>query len=118
VTPYLYPKNMSQLDQVVFGTKTFSNVLEEIYHNQKRKEKQVSTLINELKEMIEDIGDATLLVPLIKEYLEIGVKNDDLLIKMAALAQRALTAQSAGESLLISDEEKQQLLAEIGKFNK
>jgi hypothetical protein len=108
---------MSQLDQVVFGTKTFSNVLEEIYHNQKRKEKQVSTLINELKEMIEDIGDATLLVPLIKEYLEIGVKNDDLLIKMAALAQRALAVQSTGDSLTISDEEKQQLLAEIEKFN-
>lgn len=117
MTPYLYPKNMSQLDQVVFGTKTFSNVLEEIYHNQKRKEKQVSTLINELKEMIEDIGDATLLVPLIKEYLEIGVKNDDLLIKMAALAQRALAVQSTGDSLTISDEEKQQLLAEIEKFN-
>jgi hypothetical protein len=108
---------MSQLDQVVFGTKTFSNVLEEIYHNQKRKEKQVSTLINELKEMIEDIGDATLLVPLIKEYLEIGVKNDDLLIKMAALAQRALAVQNTGDSLTISDEEKQQLLAEIEKFN-
>jgi hypothetical protein len=109
---------MSQLDKIVFGNKTFSNVLEEIYNNQKKKEKQVSTLVNELKEMIEDIGDATLLVPLIKEYLEIGVKNDDLLIKMAALAQRALAAESVGESLIISEEEKQQLLAEIEKFNK
>jgi hypothetical protein len=109
---------MSQLDKIVFGNKTFSNVLEEIYNNQKKKEKQVSTLVNELKEMIEDIGDATLLVPLIKEYLEIGVKNDDLLIKMAALAQRALAAESVGESLTISEEEKQQLLAEIEKFNK
>jgi hypothetical protein len=108
---------MSQLDQVVFGAKTFSNILEEIYNNQKKKERQVSTLINELKEMIEDIGDATLLVPLIKEYLEIGVKNDDLLIKMAALAQRALVAQTTGDSLTISDEEKQQLLAEIDKFH-
>ncbi len=115
---YLYTKNMSQLDKIVFGNKTFSNVLEEIYNNQKKKEKQVSTLVNELKEMIEDIGDATLLVPLIKEYLEIGVKNDDLLIKMAALAQRALAAESVGESLTISEEEKQQLLAEIEKFNK
>ena len=109
---------MSQLDKIVFGNKSFSNVLEEIYNNQKKKEKQLSTLINELKEMIEDIGDATLLVPLIKEYLEIGVKNDDLLIKMAALAQRALAAESVGESLTISEEEKQQLLAEIEKFNK
>ncbi len=63
----------------------------------------------------EEIGDATLIVPLIKEYMEIGVKNDDLLIKMAALAQRAMSNQSS-ESLGISDEEKQQLLDEINKY--
>jgi hypothetical protein len=107
---------MSQFEKVVFGNKTFSNILEEIYNNQKKKEKQVSTLINELKPMIEDVGDATLLVPLIKEYLEIGVKNDDLLIKMAALAQRALQTESTEGGLGISDEEKAQLLAELEKF--
>jgi len=107
---------MSQFDKVVFGNKTFSNILEEIYTNQKKKEKQVSTLINELKPMIEDVGDATLLVPLIKEYLEIGAKNDDLLIKMAALAQRALQVENSEEGLGISDEEKAQLLSEIEKF--
>ena len=77
---------MSQFDKVVFGKKKFSDILEEIYDNQKKKDKQITALINELKPMIEEIGDATLLVPLIKEYMEIGVKNDDLLIKMAALA--------------------------------
>ena len=113
---YLYPKIMSEFEKVVFGNKIFSNMLEEIYNNQKKKEKQVSTLINELKPMIEDVGDATLLVPLIKEYLEIGVKNDDLLIKMAALAQRALQTEGTEEGFGISDEEKAQLLAELEKF--
>jgi len=106
---------MSQFDKVVFGKKTFSNILEEIYENQKKKDKQVTALIGELKPMIEEIGDATLIVPLIKEYMEIGVKNDDLLIKMAALAQRAMSSQNS-ESLSISEEEKQQLLNEINKF--
>jgi hypothetical protein len=77
---------MSQFDKTVFGKKKFSDLLEEIYDNQKKKDKQINALINELKPMIEEIGDATLLVPLIKEYLEMGIKNDDLLIKMAALA--------------------------------
>jgi hypothetical protein len=106
---------MNQFDKVVFGKKTFANILEEIYENQKKKDKQVTALISELKPMIEEIGDATLIVPLIKEYMEIGVKNDDLLIKMAALAQRAMSSQSE-ESLGISEEEKQQLLNEINKF--
>ena len=106
---------MSQFDKIVFGKKKFGDLLEEIYNNQQRKDKQVTALIKELQPMIEEIGDATLIVPLIKEYMEIGVKNDDLLIKMAALAQRAMSNQG-GESLGISEEEKQQLLDEINKF--
>jgi len=107
---------MSQFDKTVFGKKKFSDLLEEIYDNQKKKDKQINALINELKPMIEEIGDATLLVPLIKEYLEMGIKNDDLLIKMAALAQRAMNSEGGESALGISDEEKQQLLDEISKF--
>jgi 2',3'-cyclic-nucleotide 2'-phosphodiesterase (5'-nucleotidase family) len=107
---------MSQFDQIIFKNKSFGNVLEEIYENQKKKDKQVSALINELKPMIEEIGDATLIVPLIKEYMEIGVKNDEMLVKMAALAQRAMNSASGENSLGISDEEKEQLLSEISKL--
>jgi len=107
-----------QFDKVVFGKKKFSDLLEEIYNNQKRREAQVSALISELKPMVSDIGDATLIVPLIKEYLEIGVKNDDALIKMATLVQRALSNTSEDGGLGISEEEKQQLLDEIDKIQK
>jgi|TARA_R110000868_G_C10418199_1_gene723045 hypothetical protein len=107
-----------QFDKVVFGKKKFSDILEEIYNNQKRREAQVTALISELKPMVTDIGDATLIVPLIKEYMEIGVKNDDALIKMATLVQRALNSTSEDGGLGISDEEKQQLLDEMEKLNK
>ena len=107
-----------QFDKVVFGKKKFSDLLEEIYNNQKRREAQVSALISELKPMVSDIGDATLIVPLIKEYLEIGVKNDHALIKMATLVQRALSNTTEDGGLGISEEEKQQLLDEIDKIQK
>ena len=105
-----------QFDKVIFGKKKFSDLLEEIYTNQKRREAQVTALISELKPMVSDIGDATLIVPLIKEYMEIGVKNDDALIKMATLVQRALNSSSEDGSLGISDEEKAQLLEEMEKL--
>lgn len=108
---------MSSLETVIFGKKKFSDILEEIYDNQKKKEKQISALISELKPLINDIGDATLIVPLIKEYLEISVKNDEQLIKMATIVQRAINNTSEDGSLGISEEEKAQLLAEIEKFN-
>jgi len=99
------------LDAVVFKKKKFSDILEEIYENQKKKETQISALIGELKPLINDIGDATLVVPLIKEYMEIGVKNDEQLIKMATIVQRALQVQAQNNSneLAFSEEEKAQL---------
>jgi hypothetical protein len=109
---------MQQFDKIIFGKKKFSDILEEIYTNQKKKDQQVSTLINELKPLISEIGDATLVVPLIKEYMEIGVKNDDLLVKLAALAQRALHLQQTTNDLSISEEEKEQLLSTVKQLKK
>ena len=40
---------MGQLDSNVFGDKTFSDILEEIYNNQKKRDAQVVALISELK---------------------------------------------------------------------
>ena len=109
---------MGQLASIVFGNKKFSDILNEIYENQTQKKKQISALISELKPLVNEIGDATLIVPLIKEYLEISVKNDEQLIKMATIVQRAL--QNVGEDgeLGMSEEEKQQLLDEIEKIEK
>ena len=108
---------MSGLDSNVFGKKKFSDILKEIYDNQKEKQKQISGLISELKPLISDIGDATLIVPLIKEYMEIGVKNDEQLIKMATIVQRALNNTASSESVMLTDEEKEQLMEEIEKIS-
>ena len=107
---------MSQLDSVVFGDKKFSDILEEIYNNQKKKSEQVTALISELKPLVQEIGDATLIVPLIKEYMEIGVKNDDALIKMATIIQRVVNNSNEDGGLGITEDEKDALLAEMEKI--
>ena len=108
---------MAKLDNIIFGKKKFSDILGEIYDNQKKKENQISGLISELKPLVSDIGDATLIVPLIKDYLEIGVRNDEQLIKMATIVQRALNNSSGEDALGITEEEKQQLIEELDKLN-
>ena len=108
---------MGSLDNIVFKKKKFSDILSEIYDNQKKKEAQINGLISELKPLINDIGDATLIVPLIKEYMEIGVRNDEQLIKMATIVQRALNNSSGEDALGITEEEKQQLIEELDKLN-
>ena len=107
----------NSLDSNIFGEKKLKDLFQEIYTNQKKKENQISTLISELKPLVKDLGDATLIVPLIKEYLEIGVKNDEQLIKMATIIQRCLsTVNESNEGMIISEEEKAQLLGEINKL--
>ena len=108
---------MSKLDNLIFGKKKFSDILSEIYDNQKKKEKQISGLISELKPLISDIGDATLIVPLIKDYMEIGVRNDEQLIKMATIVRRVINNSSGENSLGITEDEKNQLMEELEKLN-
>ena len=108
---------MGNLESNIFGKKKFSDILKEIYDNQKKKEAQISALIGELKPLINDIGDATLVVPLIKEYMELGIKNDEQLIKMSTIIQRALSSnKSEEEGFGMTEDEKKQLLQEIEKF--
>lgn len=97
----------------IFKGKSLSDLFSEIYDNSRKKDKQISTLISELKPLIEDVGDATLVVPMIKEYLEIGVKNDEQLVKIATIVQRLETSMqksSGGDSDWFDTEELQALL--------
>jgi hypothetical protein len=102
---------MDPLNQILFDDKSFSDLLKEIHGNQKKKAKQLASLIAELRPLVQSLGDATVVVPLIKEYMEISVKNDDQLIKMAAIVQRLSTSvNSNGEGGLLTEEEMSQLM--------
>ena len=102
---------MDSLNQIIFDDKTFSDLLKEIHTNQKKKGKQIGQLIAELRPLIQNLGDATVVVPLIKEYMEISVKNDDHLLKMAAIVQRLSTgAANTGDGGLLTNEEMDQLM--------
>ena len=109
----------NSLDQIIFDDKSFSDLLKEIHKNQSKKSKQLASLIAELRPLITSLGDATVVVPLIKEYMEISVKNDDQLIKMAAIIQRLSTgATSTGDGGLLTEEEMEQLQSVAEEISK
>ena len=102
---------MDPLNQVLFDDVSFSDLLKDIHGNQKKKAKQLASLIAELRPLVQSLGDATVVVPLIKEYMEISVKNDDQLIKMAAIVQRLSTStSSSGDGGMLTEEEMSQLM--------
>lgn len=102
---------MDTNDELFKGVK-FSDLMSDVYHNSKKKDRQISQLISQLQPLIRNASDATVIVPLIKEYLEVGVKNDDHLVKLTAIAQRYISTNQTiqGSDGILSDEEKEELL--------
>jgi len=99
----------------LFNGTNFSDLMRDIYHNSKKKARQIDALIKELQPLITNAGDATVIVPLIKDYLEVSVKNDDALVKLAAVVQRLVSASMKdddGNEYGLTDEERARLLEE------
>jgi len=99
----------------LYEGKSFNDLLKDIVTNADNKRDQIDITISDLRDQIKTINDAIVLAPIIKEYLDVSVKNDDALVKLAAVCQRLISAQSesTGGSLGLSDEEKEQLMKDI-----
>jgi len=102
----------------LFGKKSFSDLLKEIHTNQKDKEVQLRSLIEGLKPLITSPDEATMIVHLIKEYMELAIKNDDALIKMAGIVQRAMNSKMADSDEILSDEDKEMLFSSLQELDK
>ena len=104
------------IDYEIFEGKSLSSLFEDIYKNTEYNRKQLDILTKELVQFIKDGDTAVQIVPMIKEYLEINVKNDDQLVKMAGIVQRLISAENkAGseEEYGLTEEEKNQLMSNI-----
>ena len=102
-------------DFELFPGKNLSGLFKDIYDNQQTKKQRISELIAEMKKVIRHAGDMAVIGPIIKDLVDTSVRNDDSLIKMAAIAQRIIGAQhkAEGDSGFLSDDEKEQLLKQL-----
>jgi len=102
-------------DFELFPGKNLSGLFKDIYENQQNKKQRISELIAEMKKVIRHAGDMAVIGPIIKDLVDTSVKNDDSLIKMAAIAQRIIGAsqKAEGDSGFLSDDEKEQLLKQL-----
>ena len=103
-------------DSEIFEGKSLSGLFKDIYENTKTNKTQLEVLMKEVVGFIKDGDTAVQIIPMLKEYLEINVKNDDQLVKVAAIVQRIIAAESKGgseEEFGLSDAEKEQLMGAI-----
>ena len=104
-------------DYEIFEGKTLSDVFKDIYDNSKTNKQQLEVLMKEVVGFIKDGDTAVQIIPMLKEYLEINVKNDEQLVKLATVVQRIMAAEKrvsdSGDEFGLSDAEKQQLMDAI-----
>lgn len=102
-------------DFEVWKGKELSQLFRDIYNNQRTTQSQITILIDSLKPLIKSAGDAAVIVPLIRDYLDVSVKNDSHIVRLAAIVERLYAAEkiggAGGDGMgILSDSEKKQLM--------
>ena len=99
----------------IFDGKTFQDLTKDIYENTTKRKVQIDLLISEIHGFITTIDDVVLVAPIIKEYMDTAVRNDEHLVKLAGVLQRIISKSQgeSDESMLLSDEEKAELMGTL-----
>ena len=99
----------------IFEGKTFQDLTKEIYENSQNKKKQIDLLISEIHGFITTIDDVVMVAPIIKEYMDVSIKNDEHLVKLAGVLQRIISKSQGDtdENMLLSESEKDELMTTL-----
>ena len=105
---------MSEKNEIFEG-KTFQDLTRDIYENTTKRKVQIDLLISEIHGFITTIDDVVMVAPIIKEYMDTAVRNDEHLVKLAGVLQRIISKSSgeSDESMLLSDAEKEELMGTL-----
>ena len=102
-------------EKEIFEGKTFQDLTKDIYENTTKRKVQIDLLITEIHGFITTIDDVVMVAPIIKEYMDTAVKNDEHLVKLAGVLQRIISKSQgeSDESMLLSDDEKAELMGTL-----
>ena len=102
-------------EKEIFEGKTFQDLTKDIYENTTKRKTQIDLLISEIHGFITTIDDVVMVAPIIKEYMDTAVRNDEHLVKLAGVLQRIISKSQGGndESMLLTDEEKEELMGTL-----
>ena len=99
----------------IFEGKSLSDLLKDIYDNSMHKKKQINKLTEELSNFVKRVSDVPVISPIIKEYLDVSIKNDEQLVKIAQVITRLQSKSTTDDSAVLTDKEKAQLLEALNE---
>jgi hypothetical protein len=107
-----------QNNKEIFEGKTISDLAKEVYEKHKEQDSTIKQRIEQLAEMIESPGDAIVIVPMLKGYMDSSLKNDEVLMKMLQIFQKQEEKKASGEadSGLLTEKDIEQLFNEVSTY--
>ena len=105
----------------IFKGKNFQDILEEIHTQAVKKRESIEKLTGTVAAMVKKPNDAAVLVPVWRDLIDIGIKNDEHLIKIATIVQRLMTADGAANvgasgDWVLTQDDRDKLLKEAKEF--
>jgi len=103
------------LDTIIFDGKSISDMFSDVYRNTNSKREQINSFIANMVKLIRTPEDAAVIGPIIKDFLEVNVKNDEHIVRLVQIAQRLVTVngKTSSSDMALSEEEKAQILKNI-----
>lgn len=105
-----------ELEKEIFKGKKIADLVEEVYNKHKNQDGLIKQEIMRLADMIETPGDAIVIVPLLKGFMDSSLKNDEVLMKLLSLFQKAAAEGKKAEqedSGVLTEKDIEQLFSEV-----
>lgn len=95
---------------------TFEDILKKIWENSEDKQAKIQQTADHLKDKINNLQDAVIIMPSLIQLQDTAIKNDDAIVKMAAIVQRMkskIKSKDAEDTFGFSAMEREQLLQAV-----
>jgi hypothetical protein len=114
---------MSEMSLEFYDGKTLSDLCKDIITNAQNKRNELDVMVSELRNKIANVNDAVVLAPVIKAMMDTSVRNDEILVKLAAVGQRIVSsrASATGDGVKpgeITQEEMKVLQSSLSSLSK
>jgi len=102
------------LSQVVFEGKKLEDLVKEVYDNHKKQDKKLKSELTRLSEMITNPGDAIVIVPMLKGFFDSSLKNDETLMKLVQIFQKAADSKKdESDNGMLTEQDMAKLFEEV-----
>jgi hypothetical protein len=104
------------INSELYDGKSLADIFSEIHKNTDSKRAQINSFIMKMVQLIRTPEDAAVIGPIVQGFIEVNVKNDEHLIRVAQIAQRIVVVGSKVQTSLdglLTEEEKNALLGDI-----